>query len=56
MERLWQDLKDTLGFDFYKCLADLRQETRTALSRYTNEAVASLTGYDYLLEAASVGL
>ena len=56
VERLWQDLKDTLGFDFYKCLADLRQDARTALSRYTDEAVASLTGYDYLLEAASVGL
>ena len=30
--RLWQDLKDALGFDFYKCLADLRQEARTVLS------------------------
>ena len=56
VERLWQDLKDALGFNFYKCLADLRQETRTALSRYTDKEVASLTGYDYLLEAASVGL
>jgi len=56
VERLWQDLKDTLGFDFYNHLADLRQETRTVLSRYTDEAVASLTGYDYLLEAASVVL
>ena len=56
VERLWEDLKDALGPDFYKCLADLRQKTRTVLSRYTDEAVASLTGYDYLLEAASVGL
>ena len=56
VERLWQDLMGALGFDFYQCLADLRQETRTALFRYTDEAVASLTGYDYLLEAASVGL
>jgi len=56
VERLWQDLKDALGFDFYEHLADLRQETRTVLTRYTNEAVASLTGYDYLLEATSVGL
>jgi transposase len=56
VERLWQDLKDALGFDFYKCLADLRQETRIALSRYTDDAIASLTGYDYLLEASNVGL
>ena len=53
VERLWQDLKDALGFDFYERLADLRQEARTVLSRCTNEAVASLTGYDYLLSAAS---
>jgi len=56
VERLWQDLMGALGFDFYEHLADLRQETRTVLSRYTDEAVASLTGYDYLLEAANVGL
>ena len=56
VERLWQDLMGALGPDFHKCLADLRQETRTVLSRYTDEAVGSLTGYDYLLEAASVGL
>jgi len=56
VERLWQDVKDALGFDFYEHLADLRQEARTVLTQYTNKEVASLTGYDYLLEAASVGL
>lgn len=54
VERLWQDLKDQLAFDFYEHLSSLRQETRTIVSRYTDEAVASLTGYDYLLEATSV--
>jgi transposase len=54
VERLWQDLKDQLAFDFYKHLSSLRQETRTVLRRYTDRAVASLTGYDYLLEATSV--
>ena len=53
VERLWQDLKDTLGVDFYRCLADLRQQTRTVLTRYTDEAIASLTRYDYLLDAAN---
>jgi len=56
VERLWQDVKDALGFDFYEHLGDLRQEARTVISRYTDETVRSLTGYDYLLEAASVGL
>jgi len=56
VERLWQDLKDALGFDFYEDLSSLRQKTRMVLRRYTDEAVASLTGYEYLLEAASVSL
>jgi transposase len=54
VERLWQDLKDQLAFDFYEHLSSLRQETRMALRSYTNEAVRSLTGYNYLLEATSV--
>lgn len=54
VERLWQDLKDQLAFDFYEHLSCLRQEARMVLRSYTNEAVASLTGYDYLLEATSV--
>jgi len=53
VERFWQDLKDQLAFDFYEHLSILRQKTRIALSRYTDKAVASLTGYDYLLEAES---
>ncbi|WP_118828302.1 IS630 family transposase [Salinibacter ruber] len=54
VERLWQDLKDQLAFDFYKHLSDLRQETRLVLRSYTNEVVRSLTGYEYLVEATSV--
>ncbi len=54
VERLWQDLKDQLAFDFYEHLSSLRQETRTALRNYTDQGVASLTGYDYLLEATNV--
>jgi len=52
--RHWQDLKDQLAFDFYEHLSSLRQETRMVLRSYTNEAVESLTGYSYLLEATSV--
>ena len=54
IERLWQHLKDRLAFDLYQHLSILRQKTRRVLSSYTDEAVASLTGYDYLVEAASV--
>jgi transposase len=53
VERFWQDLKDQLAFDFYRSLACLRQDVRSALATYTDEAVASLTGYEYLEEAVS---
>jgi transposase len=51
VERFWQDLKDQLSFDFYQSLASLRQDVRSALATYTDEAVASLTGYEYPVEA-----
>jgi transposase len=54
VERLWQDLKDRLAFDFYEHLSNLRQEARMVLRSYTNEVVRSLTGYEYLVEATSV--
>ena len=41
-----------MAFDLYKSLAALRQEVRSAVATYTGEAVASLTGYDYLVNAA----
>lgn len=52
VERLWQDVKDQIAFDYYESLAALRQKVRRAVAAYTDEAVASLTGYDYLLDAA----
>ena len=36
-------------------MADLRREAQTVLSQYTDEAVASLTGSDYVLETTRVG-
>nr|WP_272503629.1 transposase [Salinibacter ruber] len=53
VERLWQDLKDHLAFHLYENLSALRQRVRERLETYTDEAVASLTGYEYLLNAAS---
>jgi len=52
VERLWQDLKDQVAFDLYESLAALRQEVRSAVATYTEKAVASLTGYEYLVNAA----
>ncbi|WP_251980651.1 IS630 family transposase [Salinibacter ruber] len=52
VERLWQDLKDHLGFHLHQTLSALKQRVQEKLQSYTDEAVASLTGYEYLLDAA----
>lgn len=52
IERLWQDLKDHLGFHLHETLSALRQRVQEKLQSYTDEAVASLSGYRYLIDAA----
>jgi transposase len=52
VERLWQDLKDHLAFHLHENLSALRQRVREKMETYTDEGVASLTGYEYLLDAA----
>jgi len=52
VERLWQDLKSHLAFHLHENLSALRQRVREKLKTYTDEAVASMTGYEYLLDAA----
>ena len=57
IERFWQDLKDDLkdhvAFHLHETLSVLKQKVRSKLDTYTDDAVASLTGYEYLLDAAS---
>ena len=53
IERLWQDLKDHVAFHLHENLSVLKQKVRAKLDTYTDEVVTSLTGYDYLLDAAS---
>ena len=57
IERFWQDLKDDLkdhvAFHLHESLSALKQKVRSKLDTYTDDAVASLTGYEYLLDAAS---
>lgn len=51
VERFWQDLKDHVAFHLHRTLSALKQRVRGKLASYTDEAIASLTGYEYLLEA-----
>jgi hypothetical protein len=53
VERLWQDLKDHVAFHLHETLSVLKQRVQEKLESYSDEAVASLTGYEYLLDAAS---
>ena len=53
IERFWQDLKDHVAFHLHENLSVLKQKVRAKLDTYTNEVVTSLTGYDYLLDAAN---
>ncbi len=66
VERFWEDLKDKIAHEqiawsLHEHLSDLRQRMRERLSAYmrerlsayVDEAVASITGYRYLSNAAS---
>jgi hypothetical protein len=54
VERLWEDLKhhiDVLDARVRTSLAALQAHVADIVRRYTTEAIASLTGYAYLVEA-----
>lgn len=53
IERFWEDLKDHLAFDLHQTLSELKERVNQKLHSYTDEAVASLTGHQYLVDAAS---
>lgn len=55
VERLWEDLKhriDVLDDRVRSSLAAFQDHVASLVRRYTTEAIASLTGYRYLVEAA----
>jgi putative transposase len=55
VERLWEDLKsriDVLDARVRSSLSALQEHVATLIRRYTAAAIASLTGYAYLVEAA----
>jgi hypothetical protein len=52
VERLWQDLREKLGSTLHASLNALKQNAAEILCAYTPETLASLCGYDYLLQAA----
>jgi transposase len=51
IERVWQDIKERLTLPLFETLDDLKQAVAEILQRYSVQAIASLTGYQYLVQA-----
>jgi hypothetical protein len=54
IERLWQHLKKELHWDLFKDLTQLQTKVDQLLAQLTTETVASITGYNFILDALSV--
>ena len=54
IERLWQHLKKDLRWDLFKDLTQLQITVDQLLAQLTVETVASITGYNFILDALSV--
>ncbi len=54
IERVWQHLKQDLKWKLFDNLEDLRVRVAQLLAELTPQIAASLTGYDFILNALSV--
>jgi transposase len=51
IKRLWQDIKEQMSFPLFETLEELKHAVAEILQRYSVQAIASLTGYHYLVHA-----
>jgi len=54
IERLWQYLKEQLKWQTFDNLENLREAVEKSLGKLSKEIVASLTGWEFILDALSV--
>lgn len=54
IERLWEYLKEQLNWETFDNLQGLRDSVQRILSQLSNQTIASLTGWQFILEALSV--
>lgn len=54
IQRLWQHLKKDLRWELFKDLTQLQITVAQLLAQLTVETVASITGYNFILDALSV--
>lgn len=54
IERVWEHLKSFLRWGWFITLEDLRAQVRKILNSFSKKVIASLTGWEYILQALSV--
>jgi transposase len=54
IERLWEYIKEQLKWLRFEQIEELRAALQKELEKLTNEVIASLTGWKFILEAISV--
>jgi transposase len=54
IERIWQHLKQDLKWELFDSLESLQVKVAQLLTQLTPQIAASLTGYDFILNALSV--
>ncbi|MFZ1025214.1 MAG: transposase [Limnoraphis robusta] len=51
IERVWHDFKQHLRWEIDQDLEQLKDKVRSVIEGFSPEIIASLTGWDYILEA-----
>ncbi|GEO02585.1 endonuclease [Adhaeribacter aerolatus] len=53
IERFWRDMKDKVAFHNFQDEQELEQWITSTTHAYSNEQIASLTGYEYIINAVN---
>jgi transposase len=56
IERLWEWIKECLGWQLFDSLEELRKRVRNILESLTEETLKSLSGWEYIETALSLSL
>jgi putative transposase len=54
IERLWEEIKEKLSWELFDNLEALRAAVENILAKLSQKVIASVTGWDFILEALSV--
>ena len=56
IERLWRDMKDKVAFHNFKDEQEHEAWITNTINNYSPEQIASLTGYEYIINAVNQAL